>query len=155
MKRNMEIHSSDWKKANGRFYALASKCHMSSDDVHATIFSAYGKTHTNELSPAQLNSLCDSLKDHAIPEHEQRMDRLRKRVLGAVRKYCKEMGYQTDNFYLLQVIQRGGKRFNEMTEAELMRKYNTFNKMAQELVGMRTNPTITIPINASMVMGEA
>lgn len=151
----MEIHNSEWKRANGCFYALANKCRMSSDDVHATIFQAFGKTHTTELSPAQLNSLCDSLRERALPEHEQKMDNLRKRVLGAVRKYCKEMGYQTDNFYLLQVIQRGGKRFNEMTEAELMRKYNTFNKMAQELIGMRTNPTITIPINASMVMGEA
>lgn len=155
MKRNMEIHSSDWKKANGRFYALASKCHMSSDDVHATIFSAYGKTHTNELSPAQLNSLCDSLKDHAIPEHEQRMDRLRKRVLGAVRRYCQAMGYQTDNFYLLQIIQRGGEHFNRMSEAELMRKYNTFNKMAQELDEVRHAQSITMAIPLSMVRGEA
>lgn len=151
----MEIHSSDWKKANGRFYALASKCHMSSDDVHATIFSAYGKTHTNELSPAQLNSLCDSLRTNAIPEHEQHMDQLRKRVLGAVRRYCQAMGYQTDTFYLIQIIQRGGVHFNQMSEAELMRKYNTFNKMAQEIDDMRCNPTIAIPINSIMVMGEA
>lgn len=145
----MEIHNSEWKRANSCFYALANKCRMSSDDVHATIFQAFGKTHTTELTPTQLNSLCDSLRERALPEHEQKMDGLRKRVLGAVRRYCKEMGYQTDNFYLLQVIQRGGKRFNEMTEAELMRKYNTFNKLARDLQANRE------PIPFAITIGEA
>lgn len=145
----MEIHNSEWKRANSCFYALANKCRMSSDDVHATIFQAFGKTHTTELTPTQLNSLCDAIRKRVLPEHEKKMDRLRKRLLGAVREYCKEMGYRTDNFYLIQVIQRGGKCFNDMTEAELMRKYNIFNKMARDL----QEQSEIVPL--AMTMGEA
>lgn len=144
----MEIHNNEWKKANGRFYALANKCGMSSDDVHATVFQAFGKTHTSELTPGQLNSLSDSLSASAIPEKERQMDTLRKRVLSAVRRYCKEMGYRTDTQYVIQIIQRGGKNFNAMTEAELQRKYNTFNKLANEIQTTRGQEQQIIPIGS-------
>ena len=145
----MELHNSEWKKANGCFYALASKCRMSSDDVHATIFNAYGKTHTTELTPEQLRSLCASLKEHALPEQERKLEMLRRRVLNTVRKYCRLMGYQDTAMYAIHIIERGGKSFNKMTEAELMRKYNTFNKLTQDLTTEKAMPGMAV------VMGEA
>ena len=72
-----------------------------------------------------------------MPEHEQKMDKLRKRVIGAVRRYCKVMGYRTDTLYLIQIIQRDGTKLNELSEAALMRKYNTFSKMARDLEEMK------------------
>ena len=129
----METHNSEWKQANARLYAIAHRCRLTSDDIHATIYSAYGKTHTSELTPAQLNSLSTALQKRAMPEEEQKMDKMRKRVIGAVRRYCKVMGYRTDTLYLIQIIQRDGTKLNDLSEAALMRKYNTFSKMAREL----------------------
>ena len=128
-----QLHNTAWKKANGLFWATASKCQLSSDDVHATIYSAYGKTHTTELSPSQLNSLSMALRTRTMPEAERKLEQMRRRVIGAVRRYSKAMGYRTDTLYLLQIIQRDGTPFNRMTAAELMRKYNTFSKMAREV----------------------
>ena len=128
-----QLHNTAWKKANGLFWATASKCQLSSDDVHATIYSAYGKTHTTELTPAQLNSLSMALRRRALPESERKLEQMRKRVLHAVFRYSKAMGYRTDNLYLLQIIQRDGSRFNQMPMSELTRKYNTFSKMAREV----------------------
>lgn len=134
----MELHNSDWKQANARFYAVAHQCRLNSDDIHATIYSAYGRTHTSELSVAQLNSLSAALRERAMPEHEQKMDKLRKRVIGAVRRYCKVMGYRMDTLYLIQIIQRDGTKLNELSEAALMRKYNTFSKMARDLEQLKS-----------------
>lgn len=134
----METHNGEWKQANGRLYAIAHRCRLTSDDIHATIYSAYGKTHTTELTPAQLNSLSTALQKRAMPEEEQKMDKMRKRVIGAVRRYCKVMGYRTDTLYLIQIIQRDGTKLNELSEAALMRKYNTFSKMARELEEMKS-----------------
>ena len=128
-----QLHNTEWKRANAQFWATASKCGMSSEDIHATIYQTYGKTHTPELSPSQLNSLTAALRKRAMPEAEKRLELMRRRVIGAVRRYSKAMGYRTDLLYLMQIIQRDGKRFNELTVAELMRKYNTFSKMAREV----------------------
>lgn len=128
------IHNEEWTTANRRFYALARKCHMSSDDIHATIYRNFkGKSHTDELTPEQLNSLSDGIQKHALSRHARIMDTLRKRVMGAVRRYCRAMGYSEEQKYVIDIIERGGKEFNKMTEVELNRKYNTFNKLANEL----------------------
>ncbi len=132
-----QLHDTQWRKANGLFWATASKCQLTSDDVHATIYSAYGKTHTTELTPAQLNSLSAALRKRAMPEAERKLEQMRRRVIGAVRRYCKVMGYRTDTLYLVRIVERDGTPFNRMTAAELMRKYNTFSKLAREL----ENPT--------------
>ena len=134
----METHNSEWKQANAKLYAIAHRCRLTSDDIHATIYSAYGKTHTTELTPAQLNSLSTALQKRAMPEEEQKMDKMRKRVIGAVRRYCKVMDYRTDTLYLIQIIQRDGTKLNELSEAALMRKYNTFSKMARELEQLKS-----------------
>lgn len=136
------IHNEEWTTANRRFYALARKCHMSSEDIHATIYRNFkGKSHTDELTPAQLNNLSYGLQTRVLGKRERSMDSLRKRVIGAVRRYCRAMGYSEDSKYVIDIIERGGKEFNKMTEVELNRKYNTFNKLANDLNAEREQTT--------------
>lgn len=127
------IHTADWVKNNKWFYALARKCGMSGEDIHATIYHYYpGKVSTTELNAGQIYVLCRSLQN-TLSENEKELDTWRKRLLGSVRKYCNLMSYRDDDAYVISIITRGGKNFNQMSKSELVAKYNAFNKMVKEL----------------------
>lgn len=127
------IHTTEWKKNNRWFHALARKCGLGKEDIEATIYHAYkGKVSTTELNAGQIYTLCRSLQG-TLSKKEKELDELRKRVMGTVRRYCRMMSYRDDDEYVKQIINRGWKNINEMSKSDLMAKYNAFNKMVKEL----------------------
>lgn len=136
------VHTAEWRKNNQWFHALAHRCGMDKEDIQATIYSYYSKVSTTELSARQIYTLCRSLQN-SLSDQEKELDKWRKRVMGVVRKFCVLMSYMDDDKYVISIITRGGKDFNQMSKSELIAKYNAFNKQVRELKP-EYNPILTV-----------
>ena len=71
------IHTTELKKNNRWFHALARKCGLGKEDIEATIYHAYkGKVSTTELNAGQIYTLCRSLQG-TLSKKEKELDESR------------------------------------------------------------------------------
>lgn len=106
---------------------------MTTEERHEVIYSfTGGRTQSSrELTPTELESLCNALQG----KYSSEMDTKRKRLLAAIFGMFKKMNKETNLTYVKAIACRAAevKHFNDIPSARLDSLYNAFLNAQKDL----------------------
>lgn len=116
-----------------KLQTLFSEKGMNTDERHEVIFNfTGGRTESSrELTPQELETLCNALQD----KYSAEMDAKRKRLLAAIFGMFKKMNKEANLSYVKAIACRaaGVKNFNDIPSTRLDSLYNAFLNAQRDL----------------------
>lgn len=120
-----------------QYHTLCTRLGKTKNDKIA-ILDSYGVESSKDLSINELYEVCRILEKELNPNVAE-LDKWRKRVLGVIGAYQRDVNKPDDLDYIKGMACRaaGSKRFNQIPKSRLIGIYNEFNNQRAGMQGAR------------------